>query len=217
MADSIADANVKQMAQMIRGYRISQVVATLAQLRIPDYLANGPLGAGELARLSACDPDATFRLMRAAAAIGVVSTVPGPRFRLTSLGETLRSDVPGSMRDSAIALTAPGHWLPWGRLAQAVRTGQRQVVETLGAELFEYYSGNPEEGLVFTGAMSDSSAGVADEIAGLLDTSSVRQVVDVGGASGTLIAALLVRNRRFFRGRAGSRHVYPQKHHSRLG
>ena len=79
--------------------------------------------------------------------LGLVTSTPDGRFSLAALGETLRSDVPGSMRDSAIALTAPGHWLPWGRLSEAVRTGRRQTPETLGAELFQYYSDNPNEGL----------------------------------------------------------------------
>jgi len=133
-------------------------------------------------------------LMRAASAVGIVSAAAGGRFGLTLLGQTLRSDVPGSQRDSAVALTAPGHWLPWGRLTEAIRTGRCQAPEALGAELFQYYADNPDEGRAFTGAMCDSSAEVADEIARILDTSSARQVVDVGGASGTLIAALLARN-----------------------
>ena len=74
--------------------------------------------------------------------------------------------------DSAIALTSPGHWLPWGRFSVAVRTGRRQTVETLGADLFEYYSDNPAEGRAFTGAMSVSGMEVAGEVARVLDTSS---------------------------------------------
>jgi SAM-dependent methyltransferase len=132
--------------------------------------------------------------MRAAATLGLVVSTPDGRFKLTSLGETLRSSVPGSMRDVAIALTAPGHWLPWGRLGDAVRTGRHQAAEVLGAELFQYYSDHPAEGRAFTGAMSDISAPIADEIARVLDASWARHVVDVGGASGTLIAALLNRN-----------------------
>ena len=100
----------------------------------------------------------------------------------------------GSVRDSAIALTSPGHWLPWGRLSEAVRTGRRQTVETLGAELFEYYSGSSAEGRAFTGAVSVSSMEVAGEVARVLDTSSAKLVVDVGGASGALIATLLMNN-----------------------
>jgi SAM-dependent methyltransferase len=66
--------------------------------------------------------------------------------------------------------------------------------ETLGAELFQYYAEHLEEGRAFTGAMSSSSAAVADEIAAALDTSRAVSVVDVGGASGALIAALLLKN-----------------------
>jgi hypothetical protein len=87
-------------------------VGTLAQLGIPDRLAGGALAAGELAGLIACHPGATYRLLRAATGLGLVASTPDARFTLTALGQTLRSDVPGSMRDSAIALTSPGHWLP---------------------------------------------------------------------------------------------------------
>jgi hypothetical protein len=179
-AQAVADPNADQMAHMIRGYWISQIVGTLAQLGIPDRLAHGPMEAGEIAQSIACDADATYRLLRASRAAGLVATTSDGRFGLTPLGEKLRSEVPGSMRDSAIALTAPGHWLPWGRLSHAVRNGRCQTLETLGAELFQYYSDHPAEGRAFTGAMSGSSAQVADEIAIVLDTSGAKRVVDRG-------------------------------------
>ena len=193
-ARAVTDPNADQMARLIRGYWISQIVGTLAQLEIADRLAGGPMAAGELASWIACDADATFRLLRASKAAGLVAATADGRFGLTPLGEKLRSGVPGSMRDSAIALTSPGHWLPWGRLSQAVRKGRCQTMETLGVGLFQHYSDHPAEGRAFTGAMSVSSAQVADEIAMVLDASGAKRVVDVGGASGTVIAALLLRN-----------------------
>ena len=183
-----------QMSDMIRAFRISQIVGAVAQLGIPDRLATGARTAGELASLTGCHAGATHRLMRAASHLGLVAAGPDARFMLTALGQSLRSDVPGSVRDAAIALTSPGHWLPWGRLSEAVRTGRRQTAETLGAELFEYYSGNPAEARAFTGAMSVSSTEVAGEVARVLDTSSAKLVVDVGGADGALISALLTTN-----------------------
>ena len=182
------------MSDMIRAFRISQIVGIVAQLGIPDRLASGARTAGELASLTGCHAGATYRLMRAASHLGLVASGPDARFMLTALGQSLRSDVPGSVRDAAIALTSPGHWLPWGRLSEAVRTGRRQTAETLGAELFEYYSGNPAEARAFTGAMSVSSTEVAGEVARVLDTSSAKLVVDVGGADGALISALLTKN-----------------------
>jgi SAM-dependent methyltransferase len=184
----------EQMSQMIKAYWTSQIVGTFARLGIPDHLASGPLAAGEVAQLIDSHPGATNRLMRAAIELGLVAPTPDARFGLTALGETLRSDLPGSLRDSAIALTAPGHWLPWGQLSEAVRTGRCQTVETLGAELFQYYADNPSEGRSFTGAMSVTSRQMADEIARVVDASAAKLVVDIGGASGTLIAAVLNTN-----------------------
>jgi len=191
---SAANPLAAQMSQMIRAYWISQIVGTFARLGIPDHLAGGPLAAGQLARLITCHPGATQRVMRAATELGLVAPAANARFSLTALGETLQSDLPGSVRNSAIALTAPGHWLPWGQLTEAVRTGQCRTMETLGADLFEYYADNPSEGHSFTGWMSETSMQVAGEIARVLDTSAAKLVVDIGGASGTLIAALLNRN-----------------------
>jgi SAM-dependent methyltransferase len=192
---AVTDPDAEQLAWMIRGYWISQIVGTLARLGIPDHLASGgPVAAGEVASLIACDPDATYRLLRASRVAGLVVTTPDGRFALTPLGEKLRADVSGSMRDAAIAMTAPGHWLPWGELSRAVRNGRCQTQETLGAELFQYYAEHPDEGRAFTGAMSSSTEIIADEIATVLDTSRASSVVDVGGASGVLISALLLKN-----------------------
>jgi Dimerisation domain len=161
----VSDLDAEKMFQMIRGYRVSQIVGALAELEIPDRLAHGPLSSDELAKEIGCDPEATHRLLRASASVDVVSAIPDGRFGLAPLGEKLRSNVPGSMRESAIALTKSGHWLPWGRLVESVRQGVRQTPATLGRELFEFYAENPEEGSAFTGAMSNLSKAVAEEVA----------------------------------------------------
>jgi SAM-dependent methyltransferase len=208
--ENVTNPVAEKVLTMITGYRVSQIVGTLAELGIPDRLANGPLSFDELAKEIGCNPDATYRVLRASASINVVSITTDGRFGLTPLGEILRSKVPGSMRESAIALTAPGHWLPWGRLVEAVRQGIRQTPAALGRELFEFYAENPGEGSAFTGAMSNVSAAVAEEVARVLDTSTAEHVVDVGGASGTIIAALLARNAALHGTILELAHVVPQ-------
>ncbi len=194
MGKTVPDPDAEQVSHMIKGYWVSQIVGTLAVLGIPDRLAESTLASDELAKEIGCEPRATYRLLRAATSVGVVSAVTNGHFALTPLGQKLRSNVPGSMRDTAVALTAPAHWLPWGRLADAIRRGERQTPSTLGRELFEYYAENRDEGRAFTGAMHYGSAFVAEEVARVLDTSRSEHVVDVGGASGTVIAALLDKN-----------------------
>src|SRR3954447_6907913 len=144
MSETLTDLDSEQMAQMIKGYWVSQILGTLAALGIPNRLAKSTLAFNELAEQIRCEPRATYRLLRASATVGVVTAEAGGHFGLTPLGQKLRSDVPGSMRDTAIALTAPAHWLPWGRLVDAVRRGERQTPSTLGRELFQYYAENPD-------------------------------------------------------------------------
>ena len=194
MDDVPTDMRGVHLAQMIKGYWLSQIVGTLARLDIADHLAHAPLDSDALADGIGCDRQATYRLLRAAAYAGLVSPVPDARFALTPLGNLLRSNAPGSMRNLAIALTAPGHWLPWGRLTEAVRWGERQTAATLGHDLFDYYEANRCEGSAFTAAMVEHSTAIADAVASMIDTSKVEHVVDIGGASGTIIAALLRKN-----------------------
>lgn len=179
---------------MITGYWVSQIAGTLAALAIPDHLVNGPLSPVELAKEIGCNSEATYRLLRASASVDLLSPTSDGRFKLTPLGELLVANVPGSLRDMAVALTAPGHWLPWGRLIDAVKAGERQARDALGRELFEHYAANPREGDAFSAAMSNQSAAVAEEVAAAIDTSTAKHVVDVGGATGAIIATLLKRN-----------------------
>jgi hypothetical protein len=65
---------------------------------------------------------------------------------------------------------------------------------TLGSEIFEYYGKHPEEGSAFSAAMDGLSALVAREVAENVDTRGIQRVIDVGGARGTLVSAVLAAN-----------------------
>ena len=182
----------QRMLQMITGYWVSQTVGAVAALGIVDHVARGARRPDAIARACGADPAATVRLLRAGASLGLF-TSGEDGYGITPLGETLGSG-PGSMRGMAIAQTGPGHWLPWGRFVDAVRTGTRQTPAALGAEIFEHYAAHPEEAAAFSSAMDGLSAMVAREVALNLDTAASRRVVDVGGANGALVWALLEKN-----------------------
>ena len=80
------------------------------------------------------------------------------------LGDTLRTNSHGSLRDFIIAETAPGHWLPWGRLVDAVRRGGAMTNETLGLDPWDYYAKNDDEGRCFARGMSNLSAIVSEAV-----------------------------------------------------
>ena len=182
------------MMGLITGYWVSQAVGVVAQLGVADHLTAGPRSGDELARAVGADPPALSRVLRLLASIGVFADVASDSYGLTPLGETLCTDAPGSVRNFAITETAPGHWLPWGRLLESVRTGQPMARAALGMELFEWYAQDPEEAGFFNAAMGDLSALATSELVRVFDVSAVRVVADVGGAHGVLLAAVLRAN-----------------------
>ena len=179
-----------QMLQFVMGSWLAQAVGAAARLSLADHLAAGPKRADELARDASADPDAVFRLMRALASVGVFTLGDG-RFALTPLGETLRTGVPGSIRNFAIAETDTPHWATWARFTSAVKEGRKMAHEALGMEFWEYYAQNPEEGEQFSRAMTDLSWLASSAVLETYDFSGVHRVVDVGGAHGALLREIL--------------------------
>jgi hypothetical protein len=182
------------MMGLITGYWVSQAVGVVARLAVADQLGEGPRGSDEIARSVGADPQALRRVLRLLASLGVFAEVAPCSFGLTPLGETLRSDAPGSVRNFAITETAPGHWLPWGQLYESVRSGRPMARATLGLELFDWFAQNPEEAGFFNAAMGNLSALAAGELVRVYDFSAVRTVADVGGAHGILLVAILEAN-----------------------
>ena len=179
------------MMQIVTGYWLSQSVGVVAKLGVADLLAGGPRSADELARETKCNADALYRLLRCCASAGIFQAHADRRFALTPLGETLCTKSVGSVKDFAIAETAPGHWLPWGKMEQAVRTGKPTTTAALGADIFDFYAKNPDEAAPFTRAMGNLAALAAGEVMRVVEVSNAQTIVDVGGANGTLLAAAL--------------------------
>jgi O-methyltransferase domain/Dimerisation domain len=188
------DKDFEQMRQMLTGFRVTQIAGAATTYSIADHLANGPATAEQIATIEGIDSTATFRLLRACESLGLVTCDENLAFSATPLLGTLRTNVPGSLHSLAIAWSAPGHWLPWGRFLDAMRTGQPQTVPALGSALWDYYAQQPEEAAAFTHAMHDLTSGVAQDVARLVDTSRAKLAVDIGGANGTLVHSLMTAN-----------------------
>ncbi|WIX80062.1 methyltransferase [Amycolatopsis carbonis] len=192
--DSADDAEL--MLHLLTGGWVAQILRTTATLNIADHLADGPANAAEVAERVSSDPRTTYRLMRAAASLGVLSHEGERRFGLTPLGGLLRSDVPGSMRSLVMVQNEHAHWQAWERLPDAVRTGRTQMRETHGTDLFGYF-GRPEnagEAALFARAMGDLSGLVTQGAIAAVDTTGVTTVVDAGGADGDFVLGLMASN-----------------------
>jgi O-methyltransferase domain/Dimerisation domain len=188
--------NTERMRQMILGYRITQLVHAAAHFGIADILAQGPATAAEVAARCGTDADATFRLLRACAALELVIADSELRFASTALLDTLRRDAPGLLRNFANCHGSPGFWLPWGRFIHSVKTGSQQATAAHGADMWEYYRNNPEEAAEFSATMSGWTATVSKETVEIVDTHSFAVAADIGGSGGALLHALMKANPR---------------------
>jgi SAM-dependent methyltransferase len=188
------DKDFERMMQMLTGFFQTQIVGAVATYSIADHLAMGPATAEQIATIEGTDSIATFRLLRACASLGLVACGDGLTFTATPLLGTLRTNVPGSLHSLAKAWSAPGHWLPWGRFLDAMRTSQPQTVPALGAAIWDYYAQQRKEGAAFTNAMHGFTSGAAQDVTRLVDTSTAKLAVDIGGASGTLVHSLMTAN-----------------------
>ena len=182
-----------QMMGMLTGFLTTQIAGAIATYSIADHLAKGSATAEEIAGWEGIDPEATFRLLRACASLGLV-TYDGTRFTATRVLGTLQRDVAGSLHSLAVAWTAPGHWQPWGKFATALRTNAPQTFSTLGGSVWDYYKEQPEESAAFTRAMHGFTSGLVEDVVGAIDTSGLGSVADIGGASGTLVHGLMAAN-----------------------
>lgn len=181
------------MLQMITGYWVSQTVRAAAELSVMDHVAAGASTAEQVAARESSDARTTYRLMRACASLGLLAYEGDRRFAVTPLGDVLRADAPGSVRNLALALAGHGHWRVWEQLPEAVRAGVSQSEKVLGVPVWDYFDQvAPGEGALFGAAMADEARLVTEDVLTVVDLAGVSVAVDVGGANGALVQALLL-------------------------
>jgi len=180
-----------QMNQLIRGYWTTQAIFVAAELRIADLLADGPQSPDDLGKAAGVKGDMLYRVLRALAGIGIFAEDNEGRFMLTPLAETLLGD---SGQLAYARLHGQELYQSWGKLLEAVRTGDAGFVRAFDTPAFEYFSRNSDRGAVFDKAMTGHHGPEADPMLDAYDFSGFRELVDVGGGNGSLLTAVLKRH-----------------------
>jgi multifunctional cyclase/dehydratase/O-methyltransferase len=176
------------------GKRVSQVLYAVAELGLADHMADGPRTATELAELSGSVVAPLRRLLRCAAAIGLVEEIPEDSYGLTDLSTLLRSDAPSGQRDMVLLNGRDILWQPYGEILHTLRTGAPAFEHVFGKPFFEYLEDHPEDGDLFDRAMTQLSRFTGQILLQQFDFSRFATVVDVGGGQGTFLAQILNRH-----------------------
>ncbi|MDH6129121.1 methyltransferase [Kitasatospora sp. GP82] len=164
------------------GFALHQIGATVSSLGILDAVADGPRTAEQLIETTGAHPRSLRRLLYAAVKAGVLF-LDADGYRATPVAAHF-----GPLSDMH---AAPPVWRAWEVLEQSVRTGRSAFDIANGAPLFDHFRNDPKLAAVFHAAMTAGSDVQYPAIVKHFDFARFRNVVDVGGGRGTLLAAVL--------------------------
>jgi hypothetical protein len=179
------------LADLITGCVVTQAIYVAAKLKIADVLVDGPLAVPEIAERVGADSGAVYRLLRTLSSHAVFEELPEGRFGLTPMADALRGDATESMRDLAMLMGHPLAWVDWVHLAGSVSSGRASTPQRHLTGGYDFLMSNPEFAVMAGRGMACLSAGETDAVLAAYDFSSFGTIVDVGGGSGGLIAAIL--------------------------
>ncbi|MGO4670930.1 methyltransferase [Bosea sp. 2RAB26] len=182
------------LIQMATAAWVSRLVYAAARLDLADHLATGLRSAEDLAGPLRLHAPSLHRFMRCLASLGLLAEQAGQRFALTALGEALKTGAPGSAR--ATILTAGSPWFAgaFDDIAYSLQTGRTAFEKAQGVPVFDYLGQHPDEASLFSETMVGFHGREPPAVAEAYDFSAFGTVVDVGGATGNLIAAILARH-----------------------
>ena len=133
------------------------------------------------------------RLMRTLASLGILAEQKEQRYALTTLGAALKTNAPGSARSTLLAFGSPWAQSGWDHLVYSVQTGKTGFEKAQGMPLFDYFARHPEDASLFNETMVGFHSQEPPAVAAAYDFSTFRTIVDIGGGTGNLLAAILTR------------------------
>jgi len=183
----VARARARELFDLVAGFVYTQTLAACVETGLLDLLARGVTDTGRVADHCTLPPDGTLRLLRAAAAIGLVERV-GEEWALGSAGAALRGN-------AGIAEMIAHHPMLYADLADPVALLRRGGGG--GGALARYwtYAEHPGAGAdeavrAYSALMAASQPLVAAQILQSYRFSQHRRMLDIGGGEGGFVESV---------------------------
>lgn len=189
--EKVEVAPQEAMMDLIGGFWIARSIYLAAQIGIADAFDDQPKTIAQLATATNTEPQPLYRLLRALASVGIFAEVSDHCFVLTSLGATLQSNSPDSMRYFAMAQMGYDHSLGWSNGLHSLRTGKIAFDAAAGMSVWDHYAQHPENAQIFSRSMTNAGTAIAQAVAASYDFSQFKTIVDVGGAQGSLVSTIV--------------------------
>ncbi len=176
---------------LVSGYMITQAIGAVIRLGVPELVSERPRSSGDLASALGTDPGALRRVLRTLCSLGIFIETDGI-IAHTEMSELLRRDAPRSIAGQALMFSGL-HYKTWEDSFETFKTGQPAFSRVYGRPFFDWLGDHPDEAAMFNAAMTGRAAGERQRLLER-DWTAVSTVVDVGGGSGAMLAAILNEN-----------------------
>lgn len=176
---------------LVYGPKIMGILRALAELGVADLIAEEPRGVEELAEAAQVKEQPLLRVLRAAAALGIVHQEPDGRFALTPEGEPLRTGLPNSLRDLVIFSGDALLTAPYAEITHSVRTGRPAFEKIHGSPFYEHAETHPQDAALFDKTMVQRSWLTAVTLLRQVDLTGRTRLADIGGGRGHFLSEAL--------------------------
>jgi demethylspheroidene O-methyltransferase len=189
LTQRLANRRARAVFDLVAGFVYSQIMLACVQLRVFEYLKDGPIDSITLAGKIGLDREATERLLDAAISLRLVERRNRHRFGLGPLGAPIVGNV-------AIRAMIEHHAMVYRDLHDPVALLRGERPETALAAYWPYAGAESPNTLsddrvaAYTALMSASQPLVTEEILDAYSFSGHRRLLDVGGGDGTFLSAV---------------------------
>lgn len=183
-----------QLIQMGTAYWVSKILFATAKLGLADQLTAEPKSAAEIAGSLGVHAPSLHRLMRTLASLGILSEQSNSRFSLTPLGQALKTGAPGSARSTLLSFCSPWFSRGFDNIMHSLTTGKSGFEHAHGKPVFDYIGEFPEEAALLSEAMNGFHGEEPPQVAAAYDFSPFKTIIDIGGATGNMLSAILARH-----------------------
>ena len=174
-----------QLARLLDGFLVTQLLYVAAKLEIADVLSAGPRSGAEVAAAVGALPDALTRVLRGLVVEDVLTECDDGRFALTPVGECLKG-----LRGAAL-MRGEVYYRSAAGLLEAVLGGGTSFERVYGESFFAHLGRNADHEVMFQASMADRAEQEAKDVVAAYDFTGLGRLVDIGGGRGVLMAAIL--------------------------
>lgn len=178
------------LAERITGVARTAVAGALVASGLAERLDDTPRSVRELAGEGVLEVDTAERILRGAAAVGLLER-SARGFRRNRLTRALQPDAPRTLGPLAVYFASEVNLRAWSRFLEAVRTGEVPFRRAHGRGIWEHLAASDEDGAVFAGAMDSLTRLDAEAVVRTPGFTGLAGLCDVAGGTGALLEAAL--------------------------